>query len=190
MKATTCPKCLGVKTYSAAMCQTCRAALNAKFCACGKRLSKNSTTGQCATCRNVSAKIPPERALDYLYLARRIGSARAAEVILSGAPVPRMRAQNSQRFQPTIQSSQIVAKIACEMEVTTADITGPSRSTACIHARALAIKAMRVRGISYPAIGRRLGGRDHSTIIHAERRFADYAKIDPTMNDILERLTA
>lgn len=43
-------------------------------------------------------------------------------------------------------------------------------------ARACLALALRQRGLSYPVIGRQLGGRDHSTIIHLIQQAPSYAK--------------
>jgi len=50
--------------------------------------------------------------------------------------------------------------------LTVEDITGKSRTKRIIPARHHAMAVLRQRGWSYPEIGRKLGGRDHSTVIH------------------------
>jgi len=41
---------------------------------------------------------------------------------------------------------------------------------------------------SLPEIGRRFGGRDHTTVLHAVRKIEGLAKIDTTLNEELELL--
>lgn len=51
------------------------------------------------------------------------------------------------------------------------DITGPRRTTDHINARHIAAWVLREHfGMSYPAIGHKLGGRDHTTAMNAVRR--------------------
>lgn len=50
------------------------------------------------------------------------------------------------------------------------EIRGRSRVARIVKARDEAALLMHQRGLSYPQIGARLGGRDHSTIIAAVRR--------------------
>ena len=42
---------------------------------------------------------------------------------------------------------------------------------------------MRDRGLSFPAIGRLVGGRDHSTLIHLSRMFVTYGARDERVAD-------
>lgn len=53
------------------------------------------------------------------------------------------------------------------------DITGPRRFARLTHPRFLACRAMHLVGMNYTEIGRRMGGRDHGSIMHACWR-ADY----------------
>ena len=42
---------------------------------------------------------------------------------------------------------------------------------------------------SYPDIGRRFGGRDHTTVLHAVRRIEELKAIDPALAQDVEALT-
>jgi chromosomal replication initiator protein len=66
---------------------------------------------------------------------------------------------------------QIIAIAARYFNVTQAALTGPSRRTSLVHARNIIVHlARRLTSLSYAEIGRALGGRDHTTIMHADRR--------------------
>lgn len=68
-------------------------------------------------------------------------------------------------------SLAVVHAVAYRFAVLPSDIIGRSRHSYLVNARALAAYIMRHRyGMSYPQIGKRLGGRDHSTIIHLCRK--------------------
>jgi chromosomal replication initiator protein len=58
-------------------------------------------------------------------------------------------------------------------------LTGPSRRKSLVHARGIAIHVARqITGLSYAQIGTVLGRRDHSTVLHADRRVAKLAQTD------------
>jgi hypothetical protein len=60
----------------------------------------------------------------------------------------------------------IVAEAADSYALTYAEITGKGRARDMVKARTAVSMALRKRGLSYPQIGRLLGGRDHSSIIY------------------------
>ena len=69
-----------------------------------------------------------------------------------------------------------------------AEITGPSRQSYVARARFALCAALRERGASYPQIGKWLGGRDHTTIIHAVERARYIAERDQRYASAIERL--
>lgn len=68
------------------------------------------------------------------------------------------------------------------------DIVGPSRYSLYIPARFAVCTALSRRGWSYPQIGRFLGGRDHSSIIHAVRRAEYMESRDPEYASKIQEL--
>ena len=44
--------------------------------------------------------------------------------------------------------------------------------------------------ISYPAIGKEIGGRDHTTVIHSYERVVANLKEDPNLQQEIEQLQA
>ncbi len=84
---------------------------------------------------------------------------------------------------------RIVAVTARYFSVTQAALTGPSRRSSLVHARHMAVHlARRLTGLSYAQIGRGLGGRDHTTIMHSDRRLAEQLTNDPMVQQSLEEL--
>lgn len=64
-----------------------------------------------------------------------------------------------------------VVRIAEHHGVTVADILGPGRTRRESWPRFEVFKQLKNRGWSLPIIGRRIGGRDHTTVLSGIRRF-------------------
>jgi chromosomal replication initiator protein len=72
---------------------------------------------------------------------------------------------------PEITAAQIVAETASFFGVTVEDIHGSSRSRVLVNARQIAMYLCReLTDLSLPKIGQHFGGRDHTTVMHAERK--------------------
>lgn len=66
-----------------------------------------------------------------------------------------------------VTPEMILEAAATEFETTVAKIVGPGRVRALVEARAYVALWLRVLfRMSYPAIGRVIGGRDHSTVMY------------------------
>lgn len=63
-------------------------------------------------------------------------------------------------------------------------IKGPGRSRPYVQARGLVAVILRERGLTYPQIGDKLGGRDHSTAIFLVRRYPEYAAVNPALHRV------
>lgn len=71
-----------------------------------------------------------------------------------------------------ITMKDIVREVAERHGLQPDDITGPSRVRSIAWPRQEAMWEARQRTkMSYPAIGRRLGGRDHATVIYGVREY-------------------
>lgn len=69
-------------------------------------------------------------------------------------------------------------------------VLSPIRQTREVDARQSAMFiARRLTGRSYPEIGRRFGGRDHTTVLHADRKISALIENEPTWRWTIERLT-
>lgn len=81
---------------------------------------------------------------------------------------------------PTGLASDLIGFVAREFGVSPAEVKGAGRNRMLVGARSvIAVVLREQRGLSYPTIGRMLGGRDHSTIQHSHRTFHDKAKCFP-----------
>lgn len=67
--------------------------------------------------------------------------------------------------------SQLVREAAAHLNVTPEELTGPGRARELVRARAAISRVARDQGYSYPQIGRLLGGRDHTTIMHLIKEY-------------------
>jgi chromosomal replication initiator protein len=83
----------------------------------------------------------------------------------------------------------IMKVVAYEMGVRATAICGPNRSVPLTRARfAICWLARHLTPMSYAQIGIVLGGRDHTTIIHAEQRGAGLRVTDPAFRMLTDRL--
>jgi chromosomal replication initiator protein len=81
------------------------------------------------------------------------------------------------------------------MQVKTAEIRGDRRQQGIARARQVAMfLTRRITGLSYPAIGEKFGGKDHSTVINAEQRveqlMGEDAEFRATVEGLLRRLNS
>lgn len=78
-------------------------------------------------------------------------------------PCPRVRVHR-------MTLRQILEEVAAEYGLTISDLTGPCRERHIAWPRQKAMyRARKETMLSMPAIGHRLGGRDHTTILHGAR---------------------
>jgi chromosomal replication initiator protein len=72
---------------------------------------------------------------------------------------------------PEITAATIMAQTAAYFGVTIEDLCGSSRSRVLVTARQIAMYLCReLTDLSLPKIGQQFGGRDHTTVMHADRK--------------------
>src|SRR4051795_5566126 len=72
---------------------------------------------------------------------------------------------------PEITSATIMAQTAAYFGITLDDLCGSSRSRVLVTARQIAMYLCReLTDLSLPKIGQQFGGRDHTTVMHADRK--------------------
>lgn len=79
-----------------------------------------------------------------------------------------------------------VAITALRWGITVDELTGSSRRREVIDARHVAASAARFCGATYPLIGRALGGRDHTTAMHAVSRVGEDARLRRVALEVAE----
>lgn len=105
---------------------------------------------------------------------RREKAERAAAALLASkraaiaAQLPRLE-RRPRRFTYGL----IERRIAAATGIPIKDIRGKRRSKALVFARqAISYWSIRLTDLSYPQIGRLMGGRDHTTILHGVKAYA------------------
>jgi chromosomal replication initiator protein len=80
----------------------------------------------------------------------------------------------------------IQREVASYFDVKLHDLKGPKRHRAVAHPRMVAMYlARKLTNMSYPEIGSRFGGKDHSTVISAVRKIERLCTEDPTVRSVV-----
>lgn len=118
---------------------------------------------------------------------RQIVTARrlAGRVIYKGPIGPHKPALSRCRFR------RIVSVVSANTGIPASDIVGPRRLVPLIMPRHLVCyMARRITRLSSPQIGRKMGGRDHKTILYAIDKVERMASADPDLRARIETLIA
>ncbi|MEY4696070.1 MAG: hypothetical protein RIT14_498, partial [Pseudomonadota bacterium] len=84
---------------------------------------------------------------------------------------------------------EIQRKVAEHYNIRLSDMIGPKRVRTIARPRQIAMYlAKQLTPRSLPEIGRRFGGRDHTTIMHGVRKIEELMLTDSQMNDDLQML--
>lgn len=89
-----------------------------------------------------------------------------------------------------IDPDVVLSVAQTEFGVSRAELLSPRRSSDLVVARAFAVWMLRSLGgpMSYPRIGRAIGGRDHATIINLHRKAIALRLTDPAFRGACERI--
>jgi len=84
---------------------------------------------------------------------------------------------------------QIIKAVGEQMQVKPQDIKGDRRQQGIARARQVAMYlTRRITALSYPAIGEKFGGKDHSTVINAEQRIEQLMREEDELRATVESL--
>ncbi|MFM1758324.1 MAG: hypothetical protein RL193_901 [Actinomycetota bacterium] len=94
---------------------------------------------------------------------------------------------------PSINAATIMAQTAAYFSLTVEDLCGTSRSRVLVDARQIAMYLCReLTELSLPKIGQTFGGRDHTTVMHADRKIrelmAERRSIYNQVNELTSRI--
>ncbi|MFM8620910.1 MAG: chromosomal replication initiator protein DnaA [Candidatus Nanopelagicaceae bacterium] len=94
---------------------------------------------------------------------------------------------------PSINAATIMAQTAAYFSLTVEDLCGTSRSRVLVNARQVAMYLCReLTELSLPKIGQSFGGRDHTTVMHADRKIrelmAERRSIYNQVNELTSRI--
>src|SRR5258708_4437228 len=88
-----------------------------------------------------------------------------------------------------VKIEDIQRTVARQYDVSRSDLLSARRTANVVRPRQIAMylaKTLTLR--SLPEIGRRFGGRDHTTVLHAVRKIENLVKINPTIAEEIELL--
>lgn len=97
--------------------------------------------------------------------------------------------KNNIRPKKTVAIKDIVRIIAMQYGITEEIIYEKTRRKEIVRARQVAMYILREDfNISYPLIGQKMGGRDHTTVIHSHLKIRDDLKTDPSLLQEIEKI--
>jgi len=118
--------------------------------------------------------------LAFRELVRRDISARDFEQILSNT---------EERDQPQITVDVVIDIVCQHYQVSKKDVLGEDRRQNIALARQVAMYLCRhMLGLSYPALGRSFGGKDHSTVIYSVKKIHEIQEDAKDMKQLLKEL--
>ncbi|MDP2849022.1 MAG: DnaA/Hda family protein [Humidesulfovibrio sp.] len=118
--------------------------------------------------------------LAFRELVRRDISARDFEQILSNT---------EERDQPQITVDVVIDIVCQHYQVSKKDVLGEDRRQNIALARQVAMYLCRhMLGLSYPALGRSFGGKDHSTVIYSVKKINEIQEDEKEMKQLLKDL--
>lgn len=118
--------------------------------------------------------------LAFRELVRRDISARDFEQILSNT---------EERDQPQITVEVVIDTVCQHYQVSKKDVLGEDRRQNIALARQVAMYLCRhMLGLSYPALGRSFGGKDHSTVIYSVKKIHEIQEDTKEMKQLLKDL--
>lgn len=86
-------------------------------------------------------------------------------------------------------SKQIIEKVAKEFNITSKDLCGQSRVSNIKTARQVVMYLLRHElSCSYPVIGKEVGGKDHSTVMHGIEKIEKDIKLDFNLREQIESI--
>ena len=93
------------------------------------------------------------------------------------------------RNDKRVRIEDIQKLVASHYQVTKADLLSSRRNASVVKPRQVAMfLAKHLTPRSYPEIGRRFGGRDHTTVLHAVRKIDGLCKTDAGLKDDIDLL--
>jgi chromosomal replication initiator protein len=92
---------------------------------------------------------------------------------------------------PEISVEQIQETVVERFGISVQELTGDRRSQSIVYPRQVAMYLCReLTDSSLPKIGKKFGGRDHTTVIHATSKIAKLIKEDRNVYNLVQELTA
>jgi chromosomal replication initiator protein len=97
--------------------------------------------------------------------------------------------KNNIKPKKTVAIKDVVSVIAQYYNISESIIYEKTRRKEIVRARQVAMYILREDfNISYPLIGQKMGGRDHTTVIHSHLKIRDDLKTDPSLLQEIEKI--
>jgi len=97
--------------------------------------------------------------------------------------------KNSTRPRKTLAVSDVVDKVACYFDINPASIYEKTRRKEVVKPRQIIMYILREDfHVSYPLIGQKLGGRDHTTVIHSCEKIKNELKNNNNLGDEISQV--
>ena len=93
--------------------------------------------------------------------------------------------QKEEKREITIE--EIIKTVAAKLNIKISDIRSPKKNKNLVQARQISMfLARELTSASFPDIGNKVGGRDHSTVIYAHNKIKRMMETDKTLRDTLD----
>jgi len=94
-----------------------------------------------------------------------------------------------QEEKPEITIDEVVKTVAAKLNIKIVDIKSPKKNKNLVLARQISMfLAREMTSASFPDIGAKIGGRDHSTVIYAHNKLKRIMETDKTLRAIVEEV--
>ncbi len=94
-----------------------------------------------------------------------------------------------QEEKPEITVDEVVKTVAAKLNIKITDIKSPKKNKNLVLARQISMfLAREMTSASFPDIGAKIGGRDHSTVIYAHNKMKRVMETDKTIREIVEEV--
>ncbi|XVK07062.1 DnaA/Hda family protein [Maridesulfovibrio sp. FT414] len=91
-----------------------------------------------------------------------------------------------EKADETLTTEYVIESVATHFNLKPSDLTGSKRHKMIAHARQIAMYLCReLLGISYPALGRTFGGKDHSTVLYSVKKIQELQRDDKVLKRVL-----
>ena len=91
-----------------------------------------------------------------------------------------------EKADETLTPEYVIESVASHFNLKPSDLTGSKRHKMTAHARQVAMYLCReLLGISYPALGRTFGGKDHSTVLYSVKKIQELQRDDRVLKRLL-----
>jgi chromosomal replication initiator protein len=94
-----------------------------------------------------------------------------------------------QEERPAVTVDEVVKTVAAKLNIKITDIKSPKKNKNLVFARQISMfLAREMTSASFPDIGAKIGGRDHSTVIYAHNKMKRVMETDKTIRDLVEEV--